>query len=174
MTSAAPPPGVPFGTKLHQVAEANPDGLAITFAAEDGSERTVTFGELDRRTTQVARVLARRGLGVGDLAAIRLKNSPELVYAAFAAWKLGAVPVPVRWDLPDWELERVDAVIGARVSLSGDDLDLFEASRAESTDPLPEVIPPALVGHLQLGVDRDAQGHPAPGSRPVRPECATR
>ena len=41
----------------------------------------------------------RRGpVGIG------LRNSPAPVLAAFAAWKLGAVPVPVRWDLPDWEL----------------------------------------------------------------------
>ena len=34
-----------------------------------------------------------------------------------AAWKLGAVPVPVRWDLPDWELERLREAIDAAVHL---------------------------------------------------------
>ena len=66
MTSA----GVPFGTKIHQVALADPEGVAIVFAAEDGSERTVTFGELDDRSTQLARVLSARGLTVGDHVAV--------------------------------------------------------------------------------------------------------
>ena len=104
MTSAAAP-GVPFGTKLHQVAEANPDGPGIIFAAEDGSERTVTFGELDRRSTQLARVLMSRGLTVGDFMAVCLRNSPEHLVATFAGWKAGAVVVPMRWNLPDWERE---------------------------------------------------------------------
>jgi bile acid-coenzyme A ligase len=80
-----------------------------------------------------------------------LKNSPELVYATFAAWKLGAVPVPVRWDLPDWELERVHAAIGAKVALGGADLGMFEASLAESADPLPEVTPPHSSGICSSG-----------------------
>ncbi len=98
----ATPSGLPFGTKLHQVAEANPGGPAIIFAAEDGSERSVTFGELDRRSTQLARVLVSRGLTVGDFMAVCLRNSPEHLVATFAGWKVGAVVVPMRWNLPAW------------------------------------------------------------------------
>ncbi len=43
--------------------------------------------------------MAARGLGLGDRLALQLRNSPELVIAAFAGWKVGAAPIPVRWDL---------------------------------------------------------------------------
>jgi hypothetical protein len=33
---------VAFGTQIHRVAEERSDGIAVIFAAEDGSERAVT------------------------------------------------------------------------------------------------------------------------------------
>ena len=74
---------------------------------------SLTFGELDRRSSQLAAALAARGVGLGDRVALGLRNSPEFVFAVLAAWKLGAVPVPVRWDLPDWERDRLREVIDA-------------------------------------------------------------
>ena len=112
--------GVPFGTQIHRVAQADPERVGIVFAAEDGSERTVTFGELDERSTQLARVLSARGLGVGDHMAICLPNSPEHLVATFAGWKVGAVVVPMRWNLPEWERDRVLAVIGPRLIVDAD------------------------------------------------------
>ena len=43
--------------------------------------------------------------------AICLRNSVEHLVAGFAGWKVGAVVVPMRWDLPDWERDRVLAVL---------------------------------------------------------------
>ena len=151
MTSAATGPGVPFGTKLHQVAEANPDGPAIIFAAEDGSERTVTFGELDQRSTQLARVLMSRGLTVGDFMVVCLRNSPEHLVATFAGWKVGAVVVPMRWNLPDWERDRVLAAIGPRLTVDAGQADLFEEAASASTSPVPEATPPRGWGICSSG-----------------------
>jgi bile acid-coenzyme A ligase len=134
--------GVPFGTQIHRVALAAPERTAIVFAAEDGSERTVTFGELDARSTQLARVLAARGLGMGDHVAICLPNSPEHLVATFAGWKVGAVVVPMRCNLPEWERDRVLGVIGPRLIVDADHADLFDQAVSASTDPLPEVTPP--------------------------------
>ena len=107
MTSATSDVSVPFGTKLHQTAMAMPDSTAIIFAAQDGSERIVTFGEVDDRSTKLARVLVGEGLTVGDFVAISLPNGPEHLIASFAGWKVGAVVIPMRSDLPDWERARV-------------------------------------------------------------------
>ncbi len=134
--------GVPFGTQIHQVAEADPGRVGIVFAAEDGSERTVTFGELDERSTQLARVLSERGLTVGDHLAVCLRNSPEHLVATFAGWKVGAVVVPMRGNLPEWERDRVLAVIGPRVIVDAEHADLFREAMSASTSPLPEVTPP--------------------------------
>jgi bile acid-coenzyme A ligase len=142
---------VPFGTRLHDLALSSNGDVALVFAADSGTEEPITWDELDRRSTQVARLLIDRGLGVGDLLAMELKNSPELLFATFGAWKVGAVPVPVRWDLPDWELQRLRDTINARVTLSGEELGLFEMSTGASTDPLPEVTPPYHSGICSSG-----------------------
>lgn len=134
--------GIPYGTRLSQVAEAGGDGTALIFATEDGSERTMSWQELDQGSTRLARVLARRGLGVGSRLAVCLRNSPEHLLAGFAGWKLGATLVSVRWDLPDWERSRLLSVIGPTVVLDGDPADLMAESASESAEPLPEVVPP--------------------------------
>lgn len=134
--------GVPFGTQIRRTAEARPGEVGLVFAAEDGSERQVTWEELDRRSTQLARVLAGRGLATGDILAVCLRNSPEHLVSCFAAWKVGAVVVPVRWDLPDWERSRVLETLSPRMVVDADHLDLLEESRTASDEPLPEVVSP--------------------------------
>jgi bile acid-coenzyme A ligase len=133
---------VPFGTQIHLVAQAGPERVGIVFAAEDGSERTVTFGDLDERSTRLARVLSARGLAVGDHLAVSLPNSPEHLVATFAGWKVGAVVVPMRWNLPRWERDRVLAVIDPRLTVDADHEDLFEEALSASAEPVPEVTPP--------------------------------
>ena len=66
----------------------------------------------------MAHALAERGLAVGDRIALGLPNTVELVLAVWGAWKLGATPVPLRWDLPEWEQDRVLEVIAPAVHLA--------------------------------------------------------
>ena len=73
---------------------------------------------------------------------VGLPNSPEHLVATFAGWKVGAVVVPMRWNLPDWERDRVLAAIGPRLTVDAEHLDLFAEAESASTAPLPEAIPP--------------------------------
>jgi bile acid-coenzyme A ligase len=140
-----------YGRRLRQLAESKPDDLALLFAAEDGTEREFSWRELDERSTQVARALAEVGLGRGDRLAIGLRNSPEHLFAAFGGWKLGSVVVPVRWDLPEWELARVRHVLQPTVSLEVGDDELFKRSLTYSAEPLPDVTPPKARGICSSG-----------------------
>jgi bile acid-coenzyme A ligase len=140
-----------YGRRLRHLAETKPDELALLFAAEDGSEREISWRELDQRSTQVARALAEEGLGLGDRLAIGLRNSPEHLFAAFGGWKLGSVVVPVRWDLPEWELRRLRHVLQPTVSLELGDAGVFERSLACSKEPLPDVTPPKARGICSSG-----------------------
>jgi bile acid-coenzyme A ligase len=142
---------ISYGTRIGQLGEGRPDQTAIVFVREDGTDRVVLWSELDARSTQIARALAARGLGQGDRLGIKLRNSPEHIFAAFAGWKLGAVVAPIRWDLPDWELERVQGVLDPKLLVEPDDTDLIEGSREESTEPLPDVTPPHSWGLLSSG-----------------------
>ncbi|MEO8697291.1 MAG: AMP-binding protein [Acidimicrobiales bacterium] len=143
---------VPFGVRCGRLArEMPPTAVAIVFVPEVGDERQVTWSEFDERSTQLARACARDGVRHSDLVAIQMKNSPEFLFSIFACWKLGAVPVLVRWDLPDWELQRLHDVIRPKVLITADRRDLFEASRAEPTDPLPPADPPYSSGICSSG-----------------------
>ncbi len=143
--------GVGFGLRVRQLADERPDEVGLVFAAEDGTESASTWSDLDGRSTQIGHALAERGVGAGDRVALRLRNSVELVGAVLATWKLGAVPVPVRWDLPEWEQQRVLAVIGAAVELGPDDLPWLRATEAGSTEPLPYAVAPQTHGICSSG-----------------------
>src|SRR6478609_11169098 len=110
------------------MAAAHRDEPAFRHIPIEGEGSVLTWAELDRRSSQLAGALAARGLGVGDRLGLGLRNSPHFVLAAFAAWKLGAVPVPVRWDLPAWELSRVLDVIEPEVHLGGAERDWIDTT----------------------------------------------
>jgi bile acid-coenzyme A ligase len=132
---------IPFSRRVRDLAAAAPEGPALVLVRPDGSEETTTWRGLDRRTEQLGRVLIERGVGRGDRVALELVNSTELVLLVFAAWKIGAVPVPVRWDLPAWERDRLLEVVDGRLSVRPDDLPaLMAAADGQPSEPLPDVI----------------------------------
>jgi bile acid-coenzyme A ligase len=68
------------------------------------------------------------------------------------AWKVGAVPVPMRWDLPEWERDRLLGVVDGRLSIRPDDLEQLDAdARAQPTTPLPDVVAPQTNGICSSG-----------------------
>ncbi len=152
MSATPPGDGIPYGTRIDQMADLHGDSTAVVFASEDGRERTLTWREIARRSNQLAHVFAGRGLGVGDHLAICLRNSPEHLLCSFAGWKVGATVVPMRWDLPDWELDRLHAVLEPTLAIDGTNLDdLLEESRHAREDPLPEVVSPRGWGVCSSG-----------------------
>lgn len=141
---------VSYGERLGDLGRDRPDDLALIFVAEDRSEVTLTWSELDQRSAQVARGLANQGIGQGDRVGIKLRNSPDHVLVALGLWKVGAVPVPIRWDLPDWELERVLGVLDPKLVIELGDPCLV-ATLDELTERLPDVISPHASGVLSSG-----------------------
>ncbi len=137
--------------QIRQLAKTRGEDIVYRHVAMDGTERAVTWEWLDRRSSQLAGELRDRGVGFGDRVGLGLRNSPELVLGVFATWKVGAVPVPVRWDVPDWELARLHEVIEPRVYLSGPDLEWIEATGDQPVPDLPDVISPHLQGICSSG-----------------------
>ena len=135
-----------LGRRISHLAEERPDAPGLVFIALDGAEPAFTWRQLDRRSSQLAGALAERGLGLGDRLGIGLRNSPQFVFAVFAAWKLGAVPVPMRWDLPDWELGRLRAAIDGKVHLGEEDLRWIDTTAERDVPGLPDVIAPQSNG----------------------------
>ncbi|HSK80835.1 MAG TPA: amino acid adenylation domain-containing protein, partial [Thermoanaerobaculia bacterium] len=66
----------------------------------NGAVEGWTYGELAERARRLARHLRSLGLGAGDLVAVGLERSPEMVASLLAVWKAGAAYLPVDPDLP--------------------------------------------------------------------------
>ncbi|MFF5776903.1 class I adenylate-forming enzyme family protein [Streptomyces virginiae] len=84
----APPP-----TVLHAFREAvarAPERTAVAYF--DGR---IGYAEADALSDAVAGHLAARGVRRGDRVAVMLQNTPHFVLAVLAAWKAGAVVVPL-------------------------------------------------------------------------------
>jgi bile acid-coenzyme A ligase len=136
---------------LRALAEERADETTYVHLAVDGTERSITWRELDRRSSQVAAEFSRRGVGFGDFIGLGIRNSPELVFSVLATWKLGAIPVPVRWDVPDWELDRLRKAIDPKLYVAPDDVAWIAATADDRVPELPDVLSPNVNGICSSG-----------------------
>jgi long-chain acyl-CoA synthetase len=111
----------------HQ-AEQRPDDIALVY-----ENRTMTFGDLDTRSTRVACALHQAGVGHGDRVAFLDKNVPEFLDLLLGACKLGAVLVPVNWRLAPAEIAFIVSDACAKVLVVGDDFRAAVGSTAVET-----------------------------------------
>jgi long-chain acyl-CoA synthetase len=93
----------PERTLLDDLAEAvaqRPQAPALLFKG-----RTVSHGELDRRSDAFAAALAGLGVAKGDRVALLLPNCPQFLICELGAWKAGAVLHPLNPIYTEQELE---------------------------------------------------------------------
>ena len=146
------PASISYGRRIADLAALDPHRIALRFAAVNGAEQAFTLSQLDDASTVAAHALLARGVGVGDRVALSLHNSPQLVAVLLGAWKVGAVPVPVRWDLPEWERRRVFEVVAAAVNVDDGNVDrLFDQPGTASTGPLEYAVSPQTHGICSSG-----------------------
>jgi bile acid-coenzyme A ligase len=144
--------GVPFGARLRDLAQQLSDELGLITLAPDGSAQKLTFAQLDSRANQWGRALVAAGAEIGSLVALAIPNSEDLVLAALGCWKIGAVPVPMRWDLPEWERSRVLAAIEPAVIIDEQHRRALASCAADQSDsPLPAVVSPTVNGICSSG-----------------------
>ena len=97
---------VSFGRRLSMLAEEHPDRDAIIFIPVEGDDERVSWGTLDRRSNQIARLLASRGVDENSRVVIGMPNIPAHFLLTYAAWKLGALVIPIRSNLPARERDQ--------------------------------------------------------------------
>jgi acyl-CoA synthetase (AMP-forming)/AMP-acid ligase II len=90
VTPARIAPDLLVGDIVRHAARATPQALAATLGDEE-----ITFAELDARSSQVARALSARGVGVGDRVAWWGETSLDAMPIFNAAARLGAGFMPV-------------------------------------------------------------------------------
>lgn len=74
-------------------AKDDPDRVAL-IDASDG-DKNWTYGALKDASDRLARVFGDHGIGVGDVVGVILPQGPAVMAAHFAAYKLGAVVLPL-------------------------------------------------------------------------------
>ena len=146
------PEGTPFGRKVTEQAGAQPEATALIIVHRNGSETELTWNDLERKANQWARHLKSAAVAGGSMVVLAVPNSAELILAALASWKLGAVPIPMRWDLPEWERLRLLEVIEPAFTLTEENQQAHaDAAQRHPDDPLPVAISPAMNGICSSG-----------------------
>ena len=133
------------------IAALNPDSPAVT-----GADGTLTYGQLWRRSRQIAARLRESGIVRGDHVGVVVGASADLVAAILAVLQIGATYVPVDEETPVARLRHVVAETSMR---------MLVVDRAP--DVAADTVPPVLdVRHLPP-VDLPApHAPPAPGPQP--------
>ncbi|HET9225938.1 MAG TPA: amino acid adenylation domain-containing protein, partial [Thermoanaerobaculia bacterium] len=98
-------------------AEATPDAVAVSW--EGGS---LTYGELARRSAELAVRLRSQGVGPETVVALRLERSVELVIAALAVLEAGGAYLPIDPAHPQERAEWIVRDSGAALLLTKEDL----------------------------------------------------
>ncbi|MEX2629559.1 MAG: acyl-CoA synthetase [Tistlia sp.] len=89
--------------------------LALIHLGADGSRRDYSFDQLKRLSNRLANALAAHGLARGERLAVLLPQAPETALAHLAAFKLGAISVPLFTLFGEEALEYRLADCGARL-----------------------------------------------------------
>ena len=109
--------GSSYGGRVTQLARTLGAEPAVSEVSLTGRLRSLSWHELDDRAGRLARTLQEEGVGCGDSLAVCLPNCLEHFVADVAAWKLGAIAVPVNPMLKERELRYVLDDSGAKALL---------------------------------------------------------
>ncbi|MFJ1997868.1 non-ribosomal peptide synthetase [Streptomyces asiaticus] len=131
-----------------------PDVVAVRCGDE-----ALSYGELDRRANQLARLLCGVGVGRESRVALCLARSVDMVVAELAVWKAGGAFVPLDPEYPADRLGFVIADSGAEVVLGTVDcLEgvplgdaralLLDGADAFSAEPLGTVVVPGQLAYV--------------------------
>jgi acetyl-CoA synthetase len=155
------------------------DRPALRLVDDSGGDRTWSYGDLARRSDQVAGFLAARGIRPGDRVLLMLNNVVALWETMLAAMKLGAVIIPATTLLQRADLEdrlrrgQVRAVVadeadaGLFAGLAGAPIRVAVRGAAAKPDPAVEFVaagaePPELAdGWCDFAASDAAQPLPA-------------
>ena len=74
---------------------AEPERLALIYETESGRVEKYTFAHLKRLSNRLANGLKANGIGPGDRFGILLPQCPETAVSHIAAYKIGAVAIPL-------------------------------------------------------------------------------
>ncbi len=117
-------------------ARTDPDRAAYIMAS---TGETVTYGQLDARSNQGAQFFRSLGLGVGDVIALFLDNSPRYYEIAWAAQRAGLYYTCISSKLTAGEVDYIVRDCGAQLLITG-----------PGVGPVVDELPGVLPDHVKL------------------------
>ena len=114
--------------QFEKMARLRPEAVAVTF-----EDRSLTYGELDRRSNQLARHLVKLGVGPDIPVAISMERSLDLMVGLFAILKAGGAYLPLDPAYPARRREMVLEDAQPPVVVTAE---LVAAAPQESAEPL--------------------------------------
>lgn len=84
-----------INSTVDKFAEKIPNKIAYCFVSEDGTERAVTYSQLEIQTSKIANALKSIGVKKGDVVAIYMPMIFEAIAAILACAKIGAVQTTI-------------------------------------------------------------------------------
>ena len=93
--TGVPMPGLTVPQLFARQVEEAPDAVAVV-----SGDSTVTYAELDRRSSRLAGALRRQGVGAEAVVAVALPRSADLAAALLGVAKAGAAHLPIDPALP--------------------------------------------------------------------------
>lgn len=141
---------ISFGRQVSLLANAHPDKDVVIYIPQIGQPRHVTWQEFDISSNKLARLLQEMGVNTASIVIVGLPDNPEHLFITYAAWKLGALVLPLRHDVPGRERDHIlDLASPTVVAADWTDVNypqltttkILETLPHYSSDPLPDVIP---------------------------------
>ena len=171
---------VPYGRRIRELADLHPERQALIEVDPSGLERPTSWPELDRRSRAIGGLMAGRGVGTTSRVAVALPNSADHLLATVAAWRLGALVVPISPRLPDRERDALLEVAAPTLLVSDRDpasetwqsIGRSDLAAANGEAPVPDVLPQpgkaiasgGSTGRPKLIIDPRPWGHAADDS----------
>lgn len=96
-------------------AQKNPDKPAVIMA---GTGQTITYGEMDKRSNQIAQLYRFRGLQIDETVAICMENHPEYFNVVWGSQRSGMVQVAISSRLTTDEISYILSDSGTKLLIS--------------------------------------------------------
>lgn len=148
-------------------AESDPDKLALRMVSPDGVHADdFSFGDLRRRSNQMARALSDLGVGKGDRVFLMLPRVIGWYDTVLGAIKLGAIPMPGTTQLKAKDIAyRINKASATVAVTDADGAGIIDSVRGECPSLQTLIV---MGGAVDGWVDGDAARESAPDGNPQR------
>ncbi len=99
----------------------NNDSPAIIF-----KDDVITYKELYRNISSATNLLIEKGVKENDNVVLLGKNSSAFIALIFAVWEIGAIPVPINFNLAKNEIKQIIDLVSPKIVLADDELNNFQ------------------------------------------------